>query len=303
MLARQHGSVWTILAPAKLNLYLEVLGRRRDGFHELETLMAPVRLYDLLRWSPADGFSFRLHPASDPSASRLTPTDDANLVVRAARRLADETGVRPHGRFELCKRIPPGSGMGGGSSDAAAALALANAAWQTGLSRVHLASLAAELGCDVPFFFAGGAAVCQGRGEVVAPIEGLPRLHFSIIKPPAGVSTSEAFSRLDAGSTNEALVRSSQDRLERLLGALRAGHLARAAQTMSNGLQRAAACLNSAVANLDAQLEGIDAYGHFMTGSGSAFAVLCRSGAHARRVSRQLFCRTLGQIWTTSTCH
>ncbi|MEQ8836838.1 MAG: hypothetical protein RID07_08545, partial [Lacipirellulaceae bacterium] len=175
---------WTALAPAKLNLSLEVLGKRDDGFHELETLMVPVRLFDTLSWTTtaskeSSPFSFRL---TNPTSGD-TPADQTNLVVRAVELLAKEAGTAPQGVFTLTKRIPTQAGMGGGSSDAAAALMLANRAWGLNYPNQRLARLAAKLGSDVPFFLAGGPAVCQGRGERTQAVRGLQKLHFVVVKP------------------------------------------------------------------------------------------------------------------------
>jgi len=160
------GSAWEIFAPAKLNLYLEVLGPRADGFHALETLMVPVRVYDQLLWHDCDGpatgdqLTLRVRSVlSNRGQADLHLSDVSNnLVLRAARLLAETAGIAPRGRFDLIKRIPIQAGMGGGSSDAAAALLLANQAWGIGYSREQLQPLAAQLGSDVPFFLNHGAA-------------------------------------------------------------------------------------------------------------------------------------------------
>ena len=132
MYARRIGEAWEALAPAKLNLYLDVLGRRTDGFHELETLLAPIRLYDRLVWHPrndagSSDFSFLYDPASAANLVANAPADNRNLVWRAVDLFAATAGRRPQGSFVLTKRIPIQAGLGGGSSDAAAALVLANA--------------------------------------------------------------------------------------------------------------------------------------------------------------------------------
>ena len=114
------GSAWEVLAPAKLNLQLEVMGRRDDGFHELETLMVPVRIFDQLRWKAGDSLNLRIRNlASRPSATieSCCPVED-NLVLRAVRLLAKAAHVKPYGTLDLWKRVPSQAGMGGGSSDA-----------------------------------------------------------------------------------------------------------------------------------------------------------------------------------------
>src|SRR5262245_17360065 len=170
----------TARAPAKLNLILDVLGRRADGFHAVETLMVPVRLADSISFTALNpqcditlgeirlnvGYGGPLHGL--PELQQI-PTGSRNLIVRALRLLQERSGCELGARVELVKRIPAGAGLGGGSSDAATALRLANHAWGIQWSSDRLAELAADIGSDVPFFLYGGAAICRGRGEQVRP--------------------------------------------------------------------------------------------------------------------------------------
>jgi 4-diphosphocytidyl-2-C-methyl-D-erythritol kinase len=307
MLARKSGSAWEVLAPAKLNLYLEVLGRRADGFHELDTLMTPVRIFDRLRWapSPTDQPSlFSLH--YDPSTARelqiAAPADASNLAWRAFALLAKTAGIEPTGRVTLAKRIPVQAGMGGASADAAAALVLGNAAWGLNYPRRRLAELAAELGSDVPFFLAGGPAVCRGRGERVVPLDNLPRLNLIIVKPPTGVSTAAAFHRLQAPPLSPDAAQDSQRPLEVLVDNLQRGRLARAASQMVNRLQDAAFALCPAVERLRDAFARCACLGHQMTGSGSAYFGLASSARQARRVARQLSSWNVGTVFATASC-
>lgn len=303
------GSAWKILAPAKLNLYLEVLGRRADGFHDLETLMVPVRIYDELTYTPHpdDGLELRVQ-SSDPGGHRpnLLGTDAENLVLRAARLLANEAGVQAHGRFDLIKRIPIQAGMGGGSSDAAAALVLANEAWQLGFTRQRLMELGAQLGSDVPFFLGTGSAICRGRGELVEPVEGMLRLNFVIAKPPAGLSTPEVFSRLaelrdDASSTYR---HNAND----LVTSLRRGAIADAGRQMSNRLESAARTLAPWLDQLRDLFSRARCVGHLMTGSGSAYVGVMRSARQARQAAGWLknmhskVGMNVGHVFATSSC-
>src|ERR1043166_2795516 len=137
--------------PAKINLSLEVRGKRADGFHEIETLIVPISLADTLIITPADAFSFS---CDDPAV----PADETNLVVRAARVFRARTGIVPRVKIELQKKIPHGAGLGGGSSDAATTLLALNKLLNTRLDSQTVAELAAELGSDVPVFIFGSAA-------------------------------------------------------------------------------------------------------------------------------------------------
>ena len=177
-------------APAKVNLFLRVLRRREDGFHEIETLMAPISLYDSLEIEPANKFEFHC----DESGL----AGDDNLVVRAARLFFSETNRGTKVRLTLRKEIPHGAGLGGGSSDAAAALRGLNRFFNTGLSNKKLSKLAAQLGSDVSFFLNETAATCSGRGEIVTPAALPVPLSLLLLKPEFGVPSSWAYSRWQA---------------------------------------------------------------------------------------------------------
>lgn len=190
----------TVFAPAKLNLFLAVTGRRTDGYHDLVSVVAPLEFGDTLTVEPAAGFSLR---CSDPEV----PQDASNLVLRAARAFAAATGWSGGATFHLEKRIPPGAGLGGGSSDAVAALrglqALAGPAHA--LDPQRLADLAAQLGSDCPLFLAGAPVVMRGRGERVTPLpaEAARRLRgrrVVVFKPGFGIPTPWAYARLAAAA-------------------------------------------------------------------------------------------------------
>ena len=178
------------LAPAKINLSLRVLGRRADGFHDLESLMCPVSVFDTLDVTlrAAGGLEFTCDDAT-------LPAGDDNLVVRAARLFCDRAGIEPHARIALTKHIPHGAGLGGGSSDAATTLLALDRLFATQLSLETLAAMAAELGSDVPFFIYQSAAMIRGRGERVEPVAFPHALPLLLIKPPFGVPTPWAYSR------------------------------------------------------------------------------------------------------------
>ena len=183
-----------VSAPAKINLHLEVLGLRPDGFHELAMVMQTLDLADQLRLRPtADGRISLSCQRTD------LPTDGSNLIVQAAELLKARVGLPELGAsIELDKHIPIGAGLAGGSSDGAAALVGLNALWGCGFSRQQLLEMAAQLGSDMPFCIAGGTQLCFGRGEVLEPV-GLvapPAMGVLLIKhPQASVSTPWAYGR------------------------------------------------------------------------------------------------------------
>jgi 4-diphosphocytidyl-2-C-methyl-D-erythritol kinase len=178
-----------LLAPAKINLSFQVKGRRPDGFHEIETLMAPISLADRLTIERVGDDGQMRFSCDDPSL----PTGDDNLVVRAANLFREATKVADGITVSLEKKIPHGAGLGGGSSDAATTLIGLNEMFETRLPREDLLNLAAQLGSDVPFFVVGSSAICRGRGELVSPISLKTNLHLLLLKPAFGVPTPWAY--------------------------------------------------------------------------------------------------------------
>jgi 4-diphosphocytidyl-2-C-methyl-D-erythritol kinase len=178
-----------IFAPAKINLSLRILGRRNDGFHEIETLIAPIAVYDQIeikrksRW-----VDFQCDDAS-------IPRNNDNLVVRAVKAFLEATKQKGGVAIKLTKRIPYGAGLGGGSSDAAATLLALNQIFETKLSSGELAKLGSTIGSDVPFFIFESAAICKGRGEIVTPAKLKERLSILLLKPAFFVSSAWAYSR------------------------------------------------------------------------------------------------------------
>ncbi len=179
----------TLQAPAKLNLTLRVLGRRDDGFHEIDTLMVKLPgLADTLAFSGSDGLSLSCDDVS-------LPVGEGNLVIKAARAYESAAGIECKFAISLQKRIPHGAGLGGGSSDAAATLLALDALHEGKLGPQRLRELAARIGSDVPFFVEAGAARCSGRGEKIEPVVALPQLRILLLKPAFAVETPDAYRR------------------------------------------------------------------------------------------------------------
>ncbi|SHH36329.1 4-(cytidine 5'-diphospho)-2-C-methyl-D-erythritol kinase [Ferrimonas marina] len=173
-------------APAKLNLCLHINGRREDGYHELQTLFQFLDWGDRLRFTPRDDGLVTLSPALPGVA------DEDNLVVRAARLLQQASGTTLGADIELDKQLPMGGGIGGGSSDAATTLVVLNHLWQTGLDEDALAELGLSLGADVPVFVRGRAAMADGVGEALRPVE-IAEPWYLLLVPEVEVSTAEVF--------------------------------------------------------------------------------------------------------------
>lgn len=263
-----------LAAPAKLNLFLAVTGRRADGFHDLVSLAAPVAWGDTLTMEPAPDFSLACDDGS-------LACDESNLVVRAARAFAAATGWRGGAKFFLEKRIPLGAGLGGGSSDAAAALAGLNTLAGSPLARPALAAVAAQVGSDCPLFLQGGPVVMRGRGERIAPVAAdvasrLRGRRVLLFKPGFGISTPWAYGRMAANPEFYLPEARAEARLDEWLR----DHAAPAENVLFNNLESAAFGKHLALPVLLGQLRADLGLRPRMSGSGSAcFALLPEDAA------------------------
>lgn len=294
MLCRRTASSLVALAPAKLNLFLRVVGKRTDGYHDIETVMTTVDLYDTLIFRPAARgeleLSVRIAASGrrNEDAAEPIPAGESNLVYRAARALKQAAGIDHGVRIELIKRIPSAAGLGGGSSDAAATLGALNSFWSLGLSNEALLNLASQLGSDVPFFLGStSTGVCRGRGELIEPLRALAGLAFVVAKPASGLSTPAVYRecRPEPEGTGSAP----------MCQALQAGRADRAAQHLRNDLQSPAERLNDDVARLACLFREQPVRGHQLSGSGTAYFGVCDSRAQAAAVAGRL--RSRGVPW------
>jgi 4-diphosphocytidyl-2-C-methyl-D-erythritol kinase len=275
MLMRRSASAVRVWAPAKVNLFLEVLARRADGYHELATLMTAVSLYDTLEFREEPTGATRLL-CDHPSLS----TGSDNLICRAVELVRRRSGHTGGVDIRLWKRIPLAAGLAGGSSDAAATLGGLNRLWRLGWDREELAQLGAELGSDVAFFFAAPAAWCTGRGERIEPLRLGRPLDFVLVSPPVGLSTAEVFRgvTVPAEPHSGAAVRR----------AVETGDVSELGRRLHNRLQPAAERLCPAVTGLCARLAGLGPAGQLMSGSGSTVFALCRHPGEALSLARAL---------------
>jgi len=275
-----------VRAPAKVNLCLGVLGRRPDGFHEVRTVMQAVSLYDEIELSGrADG---QVVMSCTPWG---LPTDERNLVVRAALLMQRRYGVRMGADISLLKRIPVGGGLGGGSSDCGVALLALCWLWSLDLRLRELADMAAGLGSDVPFFLWGGAALCEGRGERVTPVACARQLNYVLVTPPWPVSTAEVYQA--AGDSLTACTAASENVME----ALREGDVELLGDSLKNDLQGPALGMHAELQAIWGSLEDYKAAGKakgiVLSGSGSSFVALMRGRREAARAADYLM-STLG---------
>ena len=186
-------------ARAKVNLYLHVLGKRPDGYHDLESLVVFAEFGDEIEVTPAPGLSLRTR---GPFAGRLPRARD-NVVLRAAETLRAAARVDAGAEITLTKRLPLAAGLGGGSADAAATLRALCELWKIDADKVNLGKIAAELGADVPVCLAARAALITGRGEVLLPVPPLPPFHLVLVNPGVGLSTAEVFAHYDGHGSGE----------------------------------------------------------------------------------------------------
>ena len=267
------GDAVVVAAPAKLNLFLEMLRKRADGYHDLESLMVAVDLFDTLELrATATG---ELALTCDPATLSAGPD---NLVHKAATALR-AYAARPDlgAAIRLTKRIPAQAGLGGGSSDAAAALVGLNRIWKLALTREELAGIASSVGSDVAFFLTLPAAWCTGRGEVTAPEPAGRGLAFVLVCPAVGLSTAAVYKRLAVPEKPQVG--------DRVRDAFRAGDAAALGAAMFNRLEEPAFALEPAVGRIRDRLKELNPAGAMMSGSGSAVFAPCPDVRSAQGVA------------------
>jgi 4-diphosphocytidyl-2-C-methyl-D-erythritol kinase len=275
MLIERNADALVLWAPAKVNLFLEVLAKRPDGYHDIATLMVAVSLYDTLELRGDPTGRIRL-TCDEPALS----TGPDNLVTRAAELLRQRTSYQGGAAIHLRKRIPMAAGLAGGSTDAAAALAGLNRLWKLGLRRDDLVALSAELGSDVAFFFATPAAWCTGRGEQVVPWPVGRPLFLVLACPALGLSTAEVYRGVTVPAQPETGAEIRQ--------ALATGDVEEIGRRLHNRLQPVAERLCAPVAAVQARLAQFHPAGRLMSGSGTSVFALCRDRAEALRIARAL---------------
>ena len=265
-----------IRAAAKVNLGLEVLGKRADGYHELSTILMAVDLSDHLRLETAPKeISLRVPRGA-------VPEDQTNLAWRAALLLKEALGVERGVRITLRKTIPVAAGLGGGSSDAAALLAGLNRLWGLKKDVEFLRGLAVRLGMDVPFFLSGGTALATGRGEKLAPVRGAPTLTLVLVNPNFPLSTREVYQMVPES------LRGDGSRIRELLEALRTGDLREVGKRLYNTLESVVEPRYPVIGEIKEALLGAGALGAALSGSGPTVFGIARSLAHAQEIRRAL---------------
>lgn len=259
-------------APAKINLMLDVLHKRPDGFHEVEMVMTMIDLADRLEMSEQKRDTIII-----TSQAGYIPLDEKNLAFQAARLIKERYDVKQGVHIHLDKKIPVAAGLAGGSSDAAATLRGLNRLWGLGIPQVELLALGAELGSDVPFCVTGGTALATGRGEVLTPIPNPPQCWVIVAKPPINVSTAEVYGRLRSDQIQR------HPSAERMVEALTQGSFQQMCQSLGNVLEEVTLKMHPEVQQLKEGMLKLGADGALMSGSGpTVFGLVSKESKVAR---------------------
>ena len=285
-----------VRAPGKINAFFQVGPLREDGYHAVASTYLAVSLYEEVAATARPGtlptdITVSIHPDSSLAPEQLAsiPLDGKNLVVKAARLVA-EIAENPSGvHLEITKHVPIAGGMGGGSADAAATLVACDALWHTGLSREELAQLGSELGADVPFALMGGAAVGLGIGdELTAALAPTP-LHWVLVPADFGLSTPVVYGTLDTLREAGGIAAPEPgDVAPSVLAALRAGDAKALAPWLHNDLQAAAEHLAPSLTEVLAQGKDLGALAALVSGSGPTLAFLAADAHHAQLLAAGL---------------
>ena len=262
-----------IAAPAKVNLLLKITGQRADGYHELLSVFVPVALFDHLRISRSKGV------VAVYCRGRELPDDQSNLVSRAAASFFDITGIRKGAKITLIKRIPIASGLGGGSSDAAATLKGLNRLWGNPLPQKVVERVALSLGADVPFFLVQRPAFARGIGEILEPIEDFPDLWYVIVSPKVMVSTAWAY--------KNAKFELTEFRKKNIVNWFD-GPAVNIPDLLFNDLESATLSKHPILCSIKASLIELGALGALMTGSGPSIFGIFDSSENARQAGKAL---------------
>ena len=281
-----------ILSPAKVNLCLEILGKRRDGYHKIRTVFERIRLFDRIELKKAAS-GIRIE-----SASKEIPRGPKNLAYKAAKLLLEKSKARRGVVITLKKNIPVSAGLGGGSSNAAAVLLGLNRLWRLGYSQKKLMKLGARLGSDVPFFILNASfALGSGRGEMLKKIPAQKvRLWHCIVKPPFGISTKEAYRAFDS-----TFLTPKKTDVKMLIQSIQKGRSGVIGKLLINSLEVSLDKRVKTIFKIKDKLKLLGAFGALMSGSGSAVFGLYESKSAAELAARVLKKNKQWRVWVAST--
>ncbi len=281
----------TLNSPAKINLYLRVINKRKDGFHNIETVFERINLFDSLQLKKNNLNKIRIfckHPG--------VPADSSNLCFKAAQLLKDEFSLRQGVDIRLIKRIPVAAGLGGGSGNAAFVLLGLNKLWRLRLRKKELLRFAAKLGSDVAFFVSGKRfALGRGRGERIFGIKGVKPLWHILVVPAIKLSTARVYRGLNLRLTKKKVS------VNILIHALRKNSVSLAARYLKNDLERAAFCIQPSLLKLKDKLKSLGVEGVTLSGSGSALFGLADSQNEAERLKKEIKNKLEAEVFVVKT--
>ena len=273
-----------IAAPAKLNLFLELLGKRGDGFHELETIMCKIALYDYLRFSATVDDQITIDVQIHPRLGNVRiPTDQTNLACKALRVMLSLAGKQAGANIRLYKNIPIEAGLGGASANAAAALIAGNLIWELGWSKTRLMQIAEQIGSDVAFFLGGDFSRCTGRGGQVHNLNYPRRLNVVLVKPSHGFSTKAIYARCE--------VPKQPITSDTILSGLQSGSASKIGGALFNRLAQFAEYEHDDILKLRSEFDKTNSVGHQLTGSGSCYFGIYNSAKAMKTAAKKLVSR------------
>jgi len=260
-------------APAKINLTVDVLFKRNDGYHEVEMVMTTIDLADRLELTPRNDGKIVIE-----SSASFVPNDERNLAYQAAKLIRDHFGIVEGVTITIDKRIPVAAGLAGGSSDAAATLKGLNQLWQLGLTTEQLAQLGAQIGSDVAFCVYGGTALARGRGEIITPLPAPPPFWVILAKPPLGVSTAHVYQHLDLNRVTQ------RPPTDQMIQALKERNFSLLSKSMVNVLESVTLVHYPLVRWYKQKMADFGADGVLMSGSGPTVFGLVQKESRAWRI-------------------
>ena len=281
-------NIISLKAHAKVNLFLEILGKRDDGYHEIETIMQEIDLADNLQFEEIqEGIKLECN-------NKNIPINQDNLVCKAANLILKECGIKKGVLINLEKNIPVGAGLGGGSSDAAATLKALNSLWKVGLNDGDLIEFAAKLGSDIPFFINGKTSLCSGRGEVISPVKVRDRMDYLILFPRVHISTETIYKNLKIDLTKK------RKDVSFFLDALKYSEVVGISKLLFNRLEEVIFTTYPDLLQIKSALESFDFCGLSISGSGSAFFGLCNDRHQAEVIKSKVESSGMGNVFVAT---
>lgn len=276
---------------AKINLTLDVVGKRENGYHDLEMIMQSINLYDTIYIRKTKMPGVRLK-----SNYSWLPTNEKNIAYKAATLFFEETGINGGVAIEITKRIPVAAGLAGGSTDAAATLVGLNRLYETGFSKERLMEMGLKLGADVPFCIARGTMLAEGIGEELTQLNPMPYTHLVLVKPPVSASTAVVYKNLDINN-----IKRHPD-TQTVIKALEKGNVQEVAQNMANVLEEVTIAMYPEIEDVKVELMKQGAMGAMMSGSGSSVFGLFDSKEAAIKASKHIKSQLgIREVYVTTT--